>query len=122
MKILIVDDDQSAAVMLGEALEARGHTILCRFDPVSGIAALGTFQPDLLFLDVDMPVGGGAPVYQTVRKNPLLGNLPVAVVTGTTAPAMVWDKLGAAPHPRTQVYSKPVDLAAILRWVDGLKP
>lgn len=119
MRILVVDDDQSFATMLKEALEAKGHTVTCRFDPVAGAAALQAVQPELLFLDVDMPAGGGAGVYSGLRGNPAMGNLPVIVVTGTTPQNLVWQKLKASPHPRTHLFAKPVDLAELMKWVDG---
>jgi CheY-like chemotaxis protein len=120
MNILIIDDDQGFAAMLKEALETRGHAVAYRPDPVSGNMALAASKPDLLFLDVDMPAGGGAAVYSSLRGKPETGNLPVIVVTGTTPQDLAWQKLKAMPHPLTYLMSKPVNLPTLLGWVDSI--
>lgn len=112
MKILVVDDDESFALMVKDALEIGGHTVRCRFDPLSASAALRDFKPDAVVMDVDMPAGGGRALLCALRGNTDTGNLPIVVVTATQDPARAWAALGAGPDPRTWMLHKPVEPGA----------
>ena len=83
--VLIVDDDQMARVMLGRVLSRIGSvTIIEAVDGRWGIDRAKRQRPDLVFLDVNMPVKGGLETLRELREDPELSDIPVIVVSGTS--------------------------------------
>ena len=55
MKILIVDDNDDARVMMQKLLENMGHDVEIAVNGLDGLDAAGKFNPDLIFTDIIMP-------------------------------------------------------------------
>lgn len=64
-KILVIDDDHDVADSLVMFLETFGATVRVAYSGASGVEALSAFKPDLVFLDLGMPVMDG---YETARR------------------------------------------------------
>ena len=88
-KILIVDDELAIGQAVKAGLEIHGFTV--RFEPFS-IQTIQTcleFQPDLVLLDVDMPVKDGGQVAAELQSHPTLRRTPVIFLTALTSKAKV---------------------------------
>ncbi len=59
LKILVVDDDPVGQALLAAFLKADGHTVITASDGAQGVAQFKAVQPDLVFMDVMMPVMNG---------------------------------------------------------------
>jgi diguanylate cyclase (GGDEF)-like protein len=70
MRILIADDSRTLRAALGDQLRAMGHTVMEAHEGAQAIEMFGADQPDLIVLDVDMPVMNG---YETARRLRALG-------------------------------------------------
>jgi CheY-like chemotaxis protein len=70
LRILIVDDNRSAADMLAMILESDGHELFIAYDGQQAIQRAQTHQPDVIFLDLSMPVIDGYEVARTIRRQP----------------------------------------------------
>jgi CheY-like chemotaxis protein len=81
-RVLVIDDDQDHAVSLGLLLETDGHTVTVRYDGVSAIDVLEAEQPDLVFLDLDMPGLNGYELCQYIRNRPWGKEIYVFALTG----------------------------------------
>ncbi len=81
-KVLVVDDNQDAAVMLGDALVACGHTVRTAHDGPSALALADAFLPDVALLDIGLPVMDGFEVARRLRANPDLRSTRLVAVTG----------------------------------------
>jgi CheY-like chemotaxis protein len=66
-KILIVDDDQDGAASLGLLLQICGHEVTVRYDADSCLELLETFRPEVVFLDLSMPVLTGYDLCRHIR-------------------------------------------------------
>ena len=66
-RVLLVDDNVDAVLLLVEALEARGHVTLVTHDGPSALARLAEFQPDVALLDIGLPVMDGFEVARRIR-------------------------------------------------------
>jgi two-component system response regulator PilR (NtrC family) len=94
-KILVVDDERSMREFLEILLQKSGHDVALAADAPEGIAALGTFRPDLVITDLRLPHGSGMDVLQQSRR--LLPQTQVLMITAfaTAENAVNAMKLGA---------------------------
>ena len=82
LRVLIVEDNIDAAEMLQGAVSLLGHTTRMAHDGASAVAAAAEFVPDVIFLDIGLPVMNGYAVAQRVRALPEGQFMHVAAVTG----------------------------------------
>lgn len=87
--VMAVDDDPTILAALHAVLEPRGYHVVGLDDPTRFWAALEATAPDLLLLDVDIPIIGGIDLCRVVRNDPRWRQLPVLFLTRSTAPATV---------------------------------
>jgi CheY-like chemotaxis protein len=117
MKILIAEDSAVNRELLRELLEMRGHEV---FDAVNGQEALdmiGKAQPDLLILDIGMPVLDGFGAIEKIRADPQWKRLPALAAT---AYAMRGDRDRVLQAGFDGYVSKPIDAAALTLEIDRL--
>lgn len=83
--ILVVEDDQIQAQLLGKFLEKDGHQVRLALNGAQALAALNEQPaPQMLLLDVDLPDTDGFAILEQVRAAPNLQHLRVIMVTGHT--------------------------------------
>lgn len=97
-RILIVDDSENQRDMCRLYLESMGFRVSCAEDGMQGLHAARAIRPDLIMLDLRMPVMDGYRVLDHLRGDRELADIPVIVVTGESgADAQVKAmRLGAA--------------------------
>ncbi len=81
-KIFVVDDNQDAAEILAEALEESGYLTRVAFDAPSALEAVGAFNPDVMLIDIGLPVMDGYELARRLRANPQLASARLIAVTG----------------------------------------
>jgi PAS domain S-box-containing protein len=79
--ILIVDDDEDARDVLRRMLSKEGYNLALAVDGTEALAKVAELIPDLILLDVMMPDIDGFEVCQRLRVDPLLGEVPIIMVT-----------------------------------------
>ncbi|HEY8878668.1 MAG TPA: response regulator [Roseateles sp.] len=82
-RLLLVDDDAGMIQMLGRLLSGY-HQLRFATDGVQALAIAQTWQPELVLLDVEMPVMDGFEVCRRMKADPLLAEVPVIFVTQHT--------------------------------------
>jgi CheY-like chemotaxis protein len=80
-KILIVEDDNFVAEVYSTKLLEMGHEVLIAQNGEEGLAQVGSSKPDLILLDIIMPVMGGIEMLEELKKNESLKNIPVILLT-----------------------------------------
>src|SRR2546425_8231297 len=78
--VLIAEDNAVNRELLRELLETRGYTVLEACDGQEALHMIDQAQPDILLLDIGMPVLNGFAVVRKIRENPHLDKLPVVAV------------------------------------------
>ncbi|MGH7135520.1 MAG: response regulator [Pirellulales bacterium] len=80
--ILVVDDNRDAADVLGMLLETLGHSVHTAHDGALALEQVAALHPDLIFLDLGMPLIDGYEVARRVRQIPRLSETRLIAVTG----------------------------------------
>src|SRR6266404_1016080 len=80
--ILVVEDDTRIAAALGVRLEAAGYEVLTAADGLGGLKLALTNRPDLILMDIWMPVGIGFSVAQRLQSIGLTG-IPIIFITAS---------------------------------------
>jgi DNA-binding NtrC family response regulator len=93
--VLIVDDDEDVAWVFEQILLLDGHTVRLAHDGERGLALLEERVPDLVILDVEMPVlDGPALAYRMFVHNCGLENVPIVLSSGVSDLAGVAARVG----------------------------
>jgi two-component system cell cycle response regulator DivK len=116
-KILIAEDNAVNRELLRELLEMRGHTVAEACDGEEALRMIGQTQPDLLLLDIGMPLLDGFGVMRNIRENPRFASLPVVAVT---AYAMQGDREKILSSKFDGYLSKPVNARSLGEELDRL--
>lgn len=116
-RIFVIDDDEQLLRMVGMMLERGGHTITLLNNPLEGLERIKQDQPDLLVLDVMMPNMSGHDLAREIRKDKMVGNLPILVLT---ARSQEIDKTTALKSGANDYLSKPVTSQELIERVDAL--
>jgi len=80
-KILIVDDEPQIAMLLNARLRASGYEVLAAYDAIQGFRPAVQSAPDLILLDLRMPAGGGAGMFENLKNNLQTALIPVIFIT-----------------------------------------
>jgi two-component system cell cycle response regulator DivK len=115
--ILIAEDNAVNRELLRELLEMRGHTVTEACDGEEALRMIEQTQPDLLLLDIGMPLLDGFGVVQQIRENPRFASLPVVAVT---AYAMQGDREKILSSKFDGYLSKPVNARSLGEELDRL--
>jgi signal transduction histidine kinase/CheY-like chemotaxis protein len=113
-RILVVDDNVDAAELLGAALRALGHTAHVVFDGPCALEAAAQLQPDVVLLDLGLPVMDGFEVARRLRASPRFESVALVAVTGY---GQENDRLRTRQAGFDEHLVKPIDLAQLDLWL-----
>ncbi len=113
-RILVVEDDPQIARIVQIKLANNGFEVHVRGDGGAGLAAVRELQPDLVLLDVMMPVMDGYQVLRAIRSEPESSGLPVIMLT---AKGQERDILAGFKEGATDYIVKPFSPAEVVARV-----
>jgi PAS domain S-box-containing protein len=116
-RVLVVDDNEDARVLLMEALETVGHEVRGAADPAEALAAVDGFAPDIALLDIGLPVMDGYELAERLREKLGAGTPHFVALTGYGRDN---DRARSAQAGFAKHLVKPVDLAGLLATVTDL--
>jgi PAS domain S-box-containing protein len=116
-KILVVDDVPHNRAMLIEALQALGFCVLDAKNGAECLEMLGAVRPDLIVMDVMMPVMGGREAARAIRTMPEFAGIPIIIVT---ASATVDDEAKSLEAGANAFIPKPIALEILLKHIGEL--
>jgi len=116
-KILIVEDNEMNRDMLSRRLIRRGYQIAMAVDGAEGIAAARAENPDLILMDMSLPVVDGWEATRRLKAEPLTRAIPVI---GLTAHAMAGDREKVIEAGCDDYDTKPVELPRLLQKIEAL--
>jgi len=115
-KILVIDDDPVALALTERFLNKTDYEVVLTDNGRDGIKLAQKHQPDLILLDIMMPVIDGWTVLSVLKENVLTQNIPVILLSMLDEQNLGLD-MGAVDYHR-----KPVDWDKLLDSIDALKP
>lgn len=80
-KILVIDDDPDFVAATKLVLESKPYQVVTAFDGDEGLKKARDESPDLIILDVIMPLKDGFMVCEQLKRDPELGKIPVLMLT-----------------------------------------
>ncbi len=112
--VLVVDDDPDILEAICDILEAEGYRIARARHGGEALAAVDTQRPDVILLDLMMPVMDGVAFAQELHRRPVVREIPIVVISADGNPQR------AAAVGATGYLAKPFDIEALLGQVASL--
>jgi CheY-like chemotaxis protein len=116
-KVLLVEDNEMNRDMLSRRLVRRGYEVVIAVDGESGLALAGSEAPDLILMDMSLPVLDGWEATRRLKAAPATRHIPVIALT---AHAMSSDRDKALEAGCDDYDTKPVELPRLLGKIEAL--
>jgi two-component system, cell cycle response regulator DivK len=116
-KVLIVEDNEMNRDMLSRRLERRGFTVVMAVDGAEGVAMSKTEDPDVILMDMSLPIMNGWEATRAVRADAATEAIPVIALTAHSMPG---DREKAMEAGCDDYDTKPVDLPRLLAKMAAL--
>ena len=117
MKILYVEDNEDNVFMLKNRLARAGHTVIVATDGAQGVAMALSERPDMILMDLSLPVLDGWQATRQIKSTPDTRHIPVIALT---AHAMAGDREKALSAGCDDFDTKPVELPRLLAKIREL--
>ena len=116
-RLLLVEDNEMNRDMLTRRLKRKGFEIDAAGDGEQALVMIQKSMPDLVLMDMNLPIKNGWMTCQEIRANPNTEKLPVIALT---AHAMAEDKQKALDAGCDDYTTKPIDFPLLLEKIDAL--
>jgi len=118
-RVLVVDDDRALCETIEAALRKVGLSVRLTYNGKQCLEAVAADEPDVIVLDVAMPVMDGFKTLRELRKDPKTSLLPVVMLTGDPGePGELAGWMGGIDR----YLAKPCDIARLVSVVQELLP
>ena len=116
-KILLVEDNEMNRDMLSRRLARSGYEVIMAVDGARGVAMATSDRPDLILMDMSLPVIDGWEATRQIKATPELRKIPIIALT---AHAMATDRDKALEAGCDDYDTKPVELQRLLGKIETL--
>lgn len=116
-KILLVEDNEMNRDMLSRRLARRSFSVIIAVDGQQGVELAQSEKPDLILMDMSLPILDGWSATRAIKDNPVTANIPVIALT---AHAMSGDRQKALAAGCDDYDTKPVELMRLLEKMNAL--
>ena len=116
-KILLVEDNEMNRDMLSRRLERKGHTVVMAFDGGAGVAMARTEAPDLILMDMSLPVLDGWEATRQIKGTAETKHIPIIALT---AHAMAGDEQKAREAGCNDYDTKPIEFLRLMGKIETL--
>ena len=118
-RILYVEDNEDNIYMLRHRLERKGIEVIVANDGAEGIERARRERPDLILMDLSLPVIDGWEAARRLKASPDTQTIPIIALS---AHAMTGDRERALAAGCNDYDTKPVDLRALMAKIEALLP
>ena len=119
VKILYIEDNEDNILILKRRLGRLGHEVAFAMDGANGIAMANELQPDLILMDLSLPVIDGWEATRRLKASPQTNAIPIIALTSH---AMVGEEERALAAGCDDFDTKPIELQRLLGKIRALVP
>ncbi|MFQ5888356.1 MAG: response regulator transcription factor [Candidatus Hydrothermarchaeales archaeon] len=117
-RILLVDDEIDIRSVYTKMLEKEGYEVATAKDGKKALEKLSEFKPHLVILDIMMPGMDGWEVAKKIRKDQVLGDIPIIILS---VKSEIEDKVKSIEEAKTDRHlAKPIEFSEILGTIKSL--
>jgi two-component system cell cycle response regulator DivK len=116
-RIVLVEDHEEIWDFLSRRLKRRGFEVVVAQDGQEGLRTIQTELPDVVLLDMNLPVMDGWTVAKNLKENPETARIPIIALT---AHALSGDREKALAAGCDDYHPKPVDFSRLLSQIDAV--
>ena len=80
-RILVIEDTEDNRVILSDLLSSAGYELIEAMDGLEGVATAEREQPDLILMDIQLPIMDGYTATNQIKADPALRSIPIIAVT-----------------------------------------
>jgi CheY-like chemotaxis protein len=114
-RILYIEDNEQNLYLVTFMMEKHGYEVIAARDGQEGIERAAAVSPDLILLDIQLPVMDGYAVARQLRANPDLAGIPIVAITSY---AMVGDREKSLAAGCTGYIEKPINPETFMQQVE----
>jgi CheY-like chemotaxis protein len=118
-RILYIEDNEDNIYMLARRLERRGFKVIAALDGAQGVAMAHSERPDLILMDLRLPVLDGWEATRRLKAQAATRGIPVIALS---AHAMAGDRDAALAAGCDDFDTKPIEFARLLEKIEALLP
>ena len=115
--ILVVEDHEMNRDMLTRRLERKGYSVITAQDGAEGCELARTKNPDIILMDISLPIMNGWEATQRIKSDPLTRRIPIVILT---AHALATDRAKAFEMGCDDYDTKPVDFFRLMQKIEKL--
>ena len=119
LTIMVVEDYDDTRVLLRQSLEMLGYSVVEACNGQEAVDIADRERPDLILMDLDLPILDGIAATQCIRQKPELGSVPIVAVT---AYPMSYSHVKAFAKGCDEYMRKPIDMIELERVVARFLP
>ncbi|MDR3195917.1 MAG: response regulator transcription factor [Endomicrobium sp.] len=117
IKIIVIDDEESLRTLVKQLLEYEGFMVIACKDTDEGYSRMLISKPDIIIVDINMPTIGGMEFVKKVRRDPILRNTLIIMLTVEFAEA---NKIGSFDSGADDYLTKPFSNRELIARVKAL--
>lgn len=115
-RLLLVEDHEEIWDFLSRRLKRRGHDVLLAFDGQQAVDTARSEHPDVILLDMNLPVMDGWTAARTLKCDAETADIPIIALT---AHAMAGDREKTLQAGCDDYHPKPIDFSRLLTQIDA---
>ncbi|CAA9421285.1 MAG: Two-component transcriptional response regulator, LuxR family [uncultured Rubellimicrobium sp.] len=115
-RLLLVEDTPEIWDFLSRRLGRRGHEVVLAHDGEAGLASARDTRPEVILLDMNLPIKDGWTVARELKADPSTSGIPIIALT---AHALAGDREQALAAGCDDYHPKPVDFSRLLSQIDA---
>ena len=115
-RILVIEDQEDLRGVLRDLFTSSGYTVIEAVDGAAGVAMAKSDRPDIILMDIQMPIIDGYEATRQIKSDPRLSSIPVVAVSSF---AMKGDEEKARAAGCDDYVTKPYSPIQLLRMVRG---
>src|SRR2546421_4070470 len=117
VRLLIVEDNEVNRDMLSRRLQRRAYDVITAVDGEEGVAKARSEAPDLILMDMSLPVLDGWQATQLLKAAPETRSIPIIAIT---AHAMIADRQAAMAAGCDDYDTKPIELSRLVSKIEAM--